>query len=112
MEELMSNVHSDNEFLKGVIRQDKQTQSLQREVTELKAKRLAQFITISGIEGDEKDENCMITAQNFLKDKMKMDISEGDVLTTHRQGMGAPGRKPRSLVVKGLSASFFPRSGH
>ena len=48
LEELASNVHSDNEFLKGLVqRQDKQISSLQKEIVDLKAKRLANYIMIS-----------------------------------------------------------------
>ena len=101
MEELVSNVHSDNQFMKAVIqRQDRQITNLRAEVTDSKAKLMANNIVIIGVEGDDPEETCESTAIAFLREKMKMHLLDTEVISTHKQGATKLGKRPRPLVVK------------
>ena len=88
MEEFIPSVHSDTEFMKGIIqKQDKQITSLQNELLAVKAKALSNYITVSSIEENGDDVDPMIDAEDFLTNKMKMTLQDGEVLTACRQGV-------------------------
>ena len=65
-------------------------------MTEAKARSMANNITISGITGDEEDEeDCTTKVKNFFTNQMEMEIKEGDVLVAHRLGQKVEGAPPR-----------------
>ena len=92
----------DVEILKGIVQvQDKQLKANNNKITDLTAHSMANNITISGLTGDSKDENCVQKVCDFLWRQMKMNIKDEEVQVAHRIGISNENRaKPRIMVVR------------
>ena len=83
----LADVIWENNILKGVVqRQAKQIDQLNTKVTQLMAKNMEKNILISGLNGDEKSENCKAKVLDFLKSKVEINVSDGEILVAHRKG--------------------------
>lgn len=63
---------------------------------------------------EEKNENCKQIIQEFLQEKMEIEVLETEILKAHRLGIFDPkNRKPRLMVVKvteGLKERIIPNT--
>ena len=100
VENLLTTVHSELQFVKGVLQKhDKHICSLKERTTDHAAKHMANDIVISGLEGDSDGENCPVSTIEFFKSKLKVQLDNSEVLNVYRQGTKF-GNKPRSMVVR------------
>ena len=89
--------------LKGLAQvHDKQITSTKDKVVDLTARSMANNITISGILGDSKEENCKQKVMDFFRDTVKVpDLQQNDVEVAHRMGkLLDTATKPRLMVVR------------
>ena len=97
--------------LKGIIQvEDRKISSLQRAVDEAKAKSMARNVVISGITGDEEEEDCKEKVESFIKQKLRKEITENEVQVAHRLGPKVDPEKDRAMVVRcseGLRRTIF-----
>ena len=85
--ELASSTSEDVAFLQGVVqKQDRQIQRLKNKVIDLTTKSMKNNIVISGWEGDNPDENCVMSVEKFFQDKLKMTFHKDDIHIAHRFG--------------------------
>ena len=91
----------DVRILKGIVQvQDRKITAMSSEITDLRARSMSKDVVITGITGDESDENCKENAKSFITGQLKMEITQEDVRKVHRLGRKIPGKKPRSMVVQ------------
>ena len=94
-------LEEDNNLLKGIVQvQDRKIATLQKQVTELKARGMTNNIVVSGITGDEEGEDCKEKIETFVKSKLKKEIEASDVKVAHRLGQRKTGAKPRPIVAR------------
>ena len=101
LEEKNLRLEEDNALLKGVVQvQDRKISTLQKQVLDLRARSMANNLVISGITGNDENENCKEKVESFIRTKLKKEIKDSDVKIAHRLGKKKEGVKPRSMVAK------------
>ena len=100
IEEKNAIMQNEIDILKGTAQvHEKQINSTSSKVVDLTMRSMSNNITISGIEGDTKEENCKDKFIEFAKNKLQMLIKDEEVIVAHRMGKKIPG-KLRIIVVK------------
>ena len=83
----VSTLLDDMAMLKGLSQvYDHEIMELKSTTVDLKARSMANNIIITGILGDDNQENCKEKVLNFLQNKVKMEVNDTDVLVAHRTG--------------------------
>ena len=102
-DEINSGVHvlkAENRILKGIVqKQNKQLVQLNEKIAMLTAKSMERNITISGITGDIKGENCKEKVINFLKNQVEIDAEHNEIMVAHRVGRKTA-NIPRIIVAR------------
>ena len=89
--------------VKGVIQvHDKSLASAKDKIVDLTARSMANNVTISGLTGDNDEENPKQKVLTFMRDLMKMTLDDAEVLVAHRMGKKSnqATNKPRLMVVR------------
>ena len=87
--------------LKGIVQvQDRQIGTMRDEITKLKARSMKKNIVVSGITGDEKDEDCKQQSKAFLDSKLKRPTDLHEIKVAHWLGPIKQNGKPRPMVIK------------
>ena len=88
-------------FLRGTVQvQERRIESLQGQIEDMQARNMKNNIVISGITGDNEEESCKDKTIQFLRDNLKMEVQEADVVVAHRLGKKQVGQGSRSIVAK------------
>ena len=94
-------LEEENVQMKGIIAvQDRKITAMSQQLTDLKARSMSKNIVISGLLGDENEEDCKQKTESFIKEKLKKEVAAGDVKVAHRLGPRQPGTRARQMVVK------------
>ena len=85
--------------------QDKVILSNREKVVDLTARSMANNIVISGLCGDQigqdgEKENCKEKVLLFLRNVMKMEVEDNEVVIAHRSGGIPKNNKPRAMIVR------------
>ena len=96
-----SMLQDDVTVIKGLLQvQDKQISGNKEKIVDLTACSMANNVVISGLLETEKEE-CKQLVLEFLREQMKMEVEDSEVLVAHRLGCkAAAGSKPRQMVVR------------
>ena len=99
LEETNELLKNDVVLLKGVIQvQERRWDTLNDAVTAIKARSMGNNIVISGLEGDQDNENCEQKVCNFMKKEMQMEMENTEVQVAHR--LGPKTGRTRQMVVR------------
>ena len=83
-EETNELLKNDVSFLRGVAQvQERQIKHLNSQITDMKRRSMKNNITIAGLEGDVQEENCQENVLDFVKSKLKMEVSKADIQVAH-----------------------------
>ena len=93
-------IKQENLTLRGVVqRQHGQIKVLNSKVAYLTKKSMENNVIISGLEGDiGSKEKCDKNVIKFLKDKVKIEVEEEEILVAHRSTTGVKGN--RNMIVR------------
>ena len=90
----------ENKTIRGTLqKQSCQLKTLNEKVAMLTARSMERNVTISGLTGDNKDEDCAATVTKFLKEKVEIDVGEEEILVAHRIGKPQQ-RRDRLMLVR------------
>ena len=78
---------------------DRQVTTPHHKVTDLPARSMSKNIIISGITGDNKEEDCTQNVLEFFIEKLQFEIDIKDIEDTHHLGTKIPG-KLRRIIAK------------
>ena len=98
-----SNIHLKDEvsLLKGLLQvKENWLVILEKKVTDLTVRSMANNVIITGITGDTEDESdCKAKVLSLFRDKMNMPVEDKDVEVAHC-AKGKHGSKPRAMIVR------------
>ena len=96
-------LEEENRTLRGILAKfSNQFFFLNEKITALTAKGMENNITITGLEGDIKDEDCKDTVVTFFREKIEIDVDNREIQTAYRMGKQASDekyRKNRTMLV-------------
>ena len=102
LEQQNARLTDDLAVIKGLVQvHDNTIVSQNKKLVDLSARSMANNIVISGLTGDEKEENCKNKVLEFMTENMKMMVEPDEVEVAHRLGNKDPKmKKDRPMVIR------------
>ena len=103
LETTSARLGDDVTLVKGFMQvQDWQIGQNRDKIVDLTARSMADNVIIYGMTPDNNDpkEDCNQLVKDFLESKLDMEVTEGDIVVTHRMGAKKTTVKPRPMIVR------------
>ena len=100
LEEKVSRLENDTTLVRGAVQvHETQLTSAMTKIVDLTARSMSKNIVITGITGDNKEENCKDKVLKLFREAMQMPTDDHKVMVAHRLGQKSVG-KLQPMVVK------------
>ena len=100
LEDACEQFWDDIALLKGLVQvQDKSISANHCKIVDLTARSMANNITISNLDGDKEDEDCINKVLDFMRNQMQMEVEKSEVEKAHHLGAKQTAY-PRLMVVR------------